>query len=227
MHMASEAIQCEFGIIVGKLLLALEVAKCRHRSTHGARRQEPPDFRRFLFWGEGDRGRYILLWGVRACVFEEVWYNEGSNCLEWNMVVKVKKLMDSAVMPKYGTEFSAGADLVNARDSVVVEAGKTVIVHTGIAMEIPVGYVGLVHARSGMATKRGLAPANKVGVIDSDYRGEIMVALHNHGDEAQTVESGERVAQIIIAPYVTADFVEGDLDDTVRGDGGFGSTGRK
>ena len=147
--------------------------------------------------------------------------------MEWSMVVKVKKLMDSAVLPKYGTEFSAGADLVNAGDSVVVEAGKTVIVHTGIAMEIPVGYVGLVHARSGMATKRGLAPANKVGVIDSDYRGEIMVALHNHGNEAQTVESGERVAQIIIAPYVTADFVEGDLDDTVRGDGGFGSTGRK
>ena len=87
--------------------------------------------------------------------------------------------------------------------------------------------MGLVHARSGMATKRGLAPANKVGVIDSDYRGEIMVALHNHGSEPQTVESGERVAQIIIAPYVTADFVEGDLDDTVRGDGGFGSTGRK
>ena len=180
-----------------------------------------------MFWGEGEKEDIFCCGGVRACVFEEVWYNEGSKCLEWSMVVKVKKLMDSAVLPKYGTEFSAGADLVNAGDSVVVEAGKTVIVHTGIAMEIPVGYVGLVHARSGMATKRGLAPANKVGVIDSDYRGEIMVALHNHGSEPQTVESGERVAQIIIAPYVTADFVEGDLDDTVRGDGGFGSTGRK
>jgi dUTP pyrophosphatase len=94
-------------------------------------------------------------------------------------------------------------------------------------MEIPVGYVGLVYARSGMATKRGLAPANKVGVIDSDYRGEIMVALHNHGKEAQTVERGERVAQIVITPYVVADFVEGDLDSTERGNGGFGSTGRK
>ncbi len=142
------------------------------------------------------------------------------------VVVKVKKLVDSAVLPKYGTEFSAGADLVNAGDSVEIDVGQTVLIHTGIAMEIPVGLVGLVHARSGLATKRGLAPANKVGVIDSDYRGEIMVALHNHSKTTQTVEKGERIAQIIIAPYVTADFVEGDLDDTVRGEGGFGSTGR-
>ncbi len=142
------------------------------------------------------------------------------------VVVKVKKLVDSAVLPKYGTEFSAGADLVNAGDSVEIDVGQTVLIHTGIAMEIPVGLVGLVHARSGLATKRGLAPANKVGVIDSDYRGEIMVALHNHGKAVQMVEKGERIAQIIIAPYITADFVEGDIDDTVRGEGGFGSTGR-
>ena len=142
-------------------------------------------------------------------------------------IVKVKKLNDNAVLPKYGTEFSAGADLVNAGGDVVIEPGKTVIIHMGIALEIPVGLVGLVYARSGMATKRGLAPANKVGVIDSDYRGEIMVALFNHGTEKQVIENGERVAQIVIAPYVTATFVEGELDDTIRGEGGFGSTGTK
>ena len=144
-----------------------------------------------------------------------------------NALVKVKKMMDGAVLPKYGTEFSAGADLVNAGEDVVIESGATAIIHTGIALEIPTGLVGLIYARSGMATKRGLAPANKVGVIDSDYRGEIMVALYNHSSQAQTIEKGERVAQIVIAPYVVADFVEGDIDDTVRGAGGFGSTGTK
>lgn len=144
-----------------------------------------------------------------------------------NTLVKVKKLMDGAVLPKYSTEFSAGADLVNAGEDVVIESGATAIIHTGIALEILTGLVGLIYARSGMATKRGLAPANKVGVIDSDYRGEIMVALHNHSSQAQTVEKGERVAQIVITPYVVADFVEGDIDDTVRGAGGFGSTGTK
>ena len=144
-----------------------------------------------------------------------------------NAVVKIKKLNDGAVLPKYGTEFSAGADLVNSGEGIVIEAGKTAIIHTGIAMEIPVGFVGLIYARSGMATKRGLAPANKVGVIDSDYRGEIMVALHNHSTEPQMVESGERVAQIVITPYVTATFVEGELADTIRGEGGFGSAGTK
>ena len=144
-----------------------------------------------------------------------------------NTLVKVKKLMDGAVLPKYGTEFSAGADLVNAGEDVVIESGATAIIHTGIALEIPTGLVGPIYARSGMATKRGLAPANKVGVIDSDYRGEIMVALHNHSSQAQTIEKGERVAQIVITPYVVADFVEGDIDDTIRGAGGFGSTGTK
>ena len=144
-----------------------------------------------------------------------------------NTIVKVKKLVENASLPKYGTEFSAGADLVNAGDTVIIDAGKTAIIHTGIALEIPEGLVGLVYARSGLATKRGLAPANKVGVIDSDYRGEIMVALHNHTDVSQRVESGERVAQIVFTPYVAATFVEGDLDDTVRGEGGFGSTGTK
>ena len=107
-------------------------------------------------------------------------------------------------------------------------AGQTVVIHTGVAFAIPQGYVGLVHARSGMATKQGLAPANKVGVIDADYRGELMVALHNHGGEVRTVNCGDRIAQMVITPYLTAAFeVCEELDDTVRGSGGFGSTGTK
>lgn len=143
--------------------------------------------------------------------------------------VNIKKLNDKAVVPTYGSEFSAGADLYACIDEpITIEAGKTVLVHTGIAMEIPVGYVGLVFARSGLASKKGLAPANKVGVIDADYRGEIMVALHNHSDEARTIEAGERVAQIALLPFLAADFeVVDDLTDTARGAGGFGSTGRK
>ena len=143
--------------------------------------------------------------------------------------VKIKKLVENAVVPTYGTDFSAGADLYCASaEPVTVEPHKTVLVHTGIAMEIPEGLVGLVFARSGLASKRSLAPANKVGVIDSDYRGEIMVALHNHSDKEQTVEAGERVAQIAFVPYVAAAFELADeLDDTARGAGGFGSTGTK
>lgn len=143
--------------------------------------------------------------------------------------VKIKKLRDNAVVPTYGTEFAAGADLYAALDeSVTIEPGETKFIPTGLAFEIPVGFAGFVHARSGLASKRGLAPANKVGVIDSDYRGEVMVALHNHGREAQTVEVSERIAQMVIAPYITANFVLADeLDDTLRGEGGFGSTGRK
>ena len=143
--------------------------------------------------------------------------------------MKIKKLDPKATVPTYGSAFAAGADLYACENApVVIEAGKTVLVHTGIAMAIPEGYVGLIYARSGLASKRGLAPANKVGVIDSDYRGEIMVALHNHGTEAQTVEDGERIAQIVFTPYVGAEFqVADDLDSTDRGNGGFGSTGRK
>lgn len=143
--------------------------------------------------------------------------------------VNVKKLNEKAVVPTYGSEFSAGADLYACSDEpITIEAGATVLVHTGIAMEIPTGYVGLVFARSGLASKKGLAPANKVGVIDSDYRGEIMVALHNHSKEAKTIDAGERIAQISLVPYLTADFeVVDELTDTARGTGGFGSTGRK
>ena len=142
--------------------------------------------------------------------------------------LKIKKLNDNAVIPSYGSPSAAGADLYSAEEEIIIPAGETRIVHTGLAMEIPEGYVGLIYARSGIALKRGLAPANKVGVIDSDYRGEIMVALFNHSDKPQSVAAGERVAQIVITPYLTVNFIEADeLDDTVRGAGGFGSTGTK
>ena len=146
-----------------------------------------------------------------------------------NTEIEIKKLNENAIVPKYGTEYSAGADLYALIDgSVTIEPGESVLVHTGISMAIPEGLVGLVFGRSGMASKRGLAPANKVGVIDSDYRGEIMVCLHNHGTVAQTVENGERIAQISFVPYYTADFKEvKELDSTERGEGGFGSTGTK
>ena len=143
--------------------------------------------------------------------------------------VKIKKLREGAVVPTYGSEFAAGADLYACLDeAVTIEAGETKLIPTGFAFEIPVGFAGFIYARSGLASKRGLAPANKVGVVDADYRGEVMVALHNHGKEAQTIEAGERIAQMVIAPFVTANFILSDeLDGTVRGEGGFGSTGRK
>ena len=130
------------------------------------------------------------------------------------MQVNVRKLDPKAILPTYGRLEAAGADLY-ALDGA-------------LSMEIPKGYVGLVCARSGLATKKGLAPANKVGVIDSDYRGEIMVALHNHGVEDREIAAGERIAQIVLTPYLTAEFTETDiLSDTDRGAGGFGSTGNK
>lgn len=143
--------------------------------------------------------------------------------------VAVKKLREDAVIPTYGSEYAAGADLYACIDEVVeFEPGETKLIPTGLAMEIPVGYAGLIYARSGLASKKGLAPANKVGVVDADYRGEIMVALHNHSTEKKSIEPKERIAQLVIAPYLTAIFNETDeLNDTVRGEGGFGSTGRK
>lgn len=144
--------------------------------------------------------------------------------------VRTKKLCENAVLPKYGTEFAAGADLYACMDAeaVTLAPGETKLIRTGIALEIPAGYAGFVFARSGLACKRGLAPANKVGVIDSDYRGELMVALHNHSGIPQSVENGERIAQMVILPYLAVDFIESDtLDDTERGAGGFGSTGVK
>lgn len=144
-------------------------------------------------------------------------------------LVNIKKLDSRATIPTYGSEFAAGADLYACLDSdLTIEPGCTQFVHTGIALEVPVGYAGLVYARSGLACKRGLAPANKVGVVDSDYRGEIMVALHNHGTQPQTISHGERIAQFVITPCLKVAFNEVDeLDQTVRGEGGFGSTGTK
>ncbi len=143
--------------------------------------------------------------------------------------LKVKKLREDAVVPSYGSEFAAGADLYACSDKTIeIAAGQTVLVPTGIAMQIPEGYGGFIYARSGIAAKRGLAPANKVGVVDSDYRGEVMVALHNHSDKTQQIEPYERIAQMVIAPFLKVDFeVADELDDTVRGAGGFGSTGKK
>ena len=143
--------------------------------------------------------------------------------------VTFKKLNENAKVPTYGSPYSAGADLYAlCENAVTIGAGKTEFIHTGISLEIPEGVVGLIYARSGMACKRGVAPANKVGVIDSDYRGEIIVCLHNHGEEAVMVENGERVAQMVFAPYFTASFTESEeLSGTERGAGGFGSTGTK
>lgn len=144
--------------------------------------------------------------------------------------VRIQKLNEKAIAPSYGSPCAAGADLYafTEGEAVVINPHETKFIHTGIAMEIPDGLVGLIYARSGIACKRSLAPANKVGVIDSDYRGEIIVALHNHSEETQQIEDGERIAQIVLAPYIMADFTVADsLDDTERGTGGFGSTGKK
>lgn len=142
--------------------------------------------------------------------------------------LKIKKLLPGAKLPTYGSEYAAGADLYALSEHAVrIGANETAIVHTGLAAEIPEGYVGLIYARSGLATKKGLAPANKVGVIDSDYRGEIRVALHNHSKYEQSIEPYERIAQLVIAPYIAAEYEEAEeLSETVRGEGGFGSTGK-
>lgn len=142
--------------------------------------------------------------------------------------IKVKKLRPGAQLPTYGTEFSAGADLYACLETeVTILPGETKKIPTGIAMELPAGTAGLIYARSSLGTKRGLAPANKVGVVDSDYRGEFLIFLHNHGPESQTVAHGERIAQLLVTPVFTPGFAEADeLTDTARGAGGFGSTGK-
>ena len=141
--------------------------------------------------------------------------------------VNIKRIKPNAAIPTYGSMNAAGADLYACIDSAtVVHAGETVLIPTGLTMELPEGYAGLIYARSGLASKKGLAPANKVGVIDSDYRGEVMVALHNHSNKDAVIEPGERIAQLVITPYLMGIFTEVDaLGDTERGSGGFGSTG--
>lgn len=142
--------------------------------------------------------------------------------------IRVKKLKENAILPTYGSLEAAGADLYACLEqSVVIAPGESVFVPTGLAMEIPKGYAGLIYARSGLACKRGLAPANKVGVVDSDYRGEFMVVLHNHSKAPQEIAHGERIAQLVITPVFTPGFEEvSDLTDTDRAAGGFGSTGK-
>ena len=144
------------------------------------------------------------------------------------MTVKYKKLRQGAKAPEYQSECAAGADLYACLDEPVqINPCETFMIPTGLAMEIPQGHAGLIFARSSMGVKRDLAPANKVGVIDADYRGEFMVALHNHGKQVQTVAPGERIAQLVIVPVLTPGFQEvAELSSTVRGTGGFGSTGK-
>ena len=145
-----------------------------------------------------------------------------------NQSIRVKRLKPNAILPTYGSERAAGADLYACLDAqVTILPGQTVFIPTGLAMEIPHGCAGLSYARSGIACKRDLAPANKVGVIDSDYRGEFIVALHNHGQQPQTVDPGERIAQLVITPVLTPAYEEAEeLSDTQRAAGGFGSTGK-
>ena len=142
--------------------------------------------------------------------------------------VAVKRLREGAILAPCGSPEAAGADLYACLEQdVTIAPGETVFVPTGLAMELPRGYAGLIYARSGLACKRGLAPANKVGVVDSDYRGEFIVALHNHGTQAQTISTGERIAQLVVTPVLIPEYIEVEtLSDTQRGAGGFGSTGR-
>ena len=140
------------------------------------------------------------------------------------MIINLKKVNENAVIPTRGSDFAAGYDLYACIDEdIVVKAGETVKIPTGIAIEIPEGYAGLVYARSGLATKKGLAPANKVGVVDADYRGEILVFLHNHSNNDAIIEVKERIAQLVVTPFLSVEFNEvSELSETVRGEGGFG-----
>lgn len=146
-------------------------------------------------------------------------------------MINIKKTNENAKTPTYGSEFAAGADLYavvhNEENKVEILPGETAFIDTGIVIEIPEGYVGLIYARSGLSCKQGLAPANKVGLIDSDYRGNIMVALYNQSNETRIVSEGDRIAQIIIQPVEQFGFkVKENLSDTIRGNGGFGSSGK-
>ena len=142
--------------------------------------------------------------------------------------IRVKKVREKAILPTYGSLEAAGADLYACLDEdLIIEPGKSCFVPTGLSMALPKNCAGLIYARSGLACKRGLAPANKVGVVDSDYRGEFMVVLHNHGEQAQTISHGERIAQLVITPILTPAYTEvEELDETQRAAGGFGSTGK-
>ena len=141
--------------------------------------------------------------------------------------IKIKKINENAIIPVKGSEYAAGMDLYACiEEEIIIQPHTTVKIGTGLAIEIPTGYFGGIVARSGLATKNGLAPANKLGICDSDYRGEYIVALHNHSNEVQTVKPNERIAQLVVIPYLMFDFEEvNELSDTTRGSNGFGSTG--
>lgn len=143
--------------------------------------------------------------------------------------INIKLLNDKAIVPTYGSTYSAGADIYACMDeAITIKPGKTEFIHTGLSFEIPVGFVGLVYARSSLGCKHGIAPSNKVGVIDSDYRGELMVALYNQSQEEFVINPNDRIAQIVFTPYLKGNFVISEsLENTARGNGGFGSTGTK
>ena len=144
------------------------------------------------------------------------------------MKVKYKKLKDSAIEPTKGSEKSAGYDLyanIDGNDSITINPGETVVIGTGLSFELPDNTFAAIFARSGLSTKSGLAPANKVGVCDSDYRGEYKVPLHNHSNVPATINHGDRIAQMVVMPFIAVELEEGELSDTARGSGGFGSTG--
>ncbi len=144
------------------------------------------------------------------------------------MKVLIKKLTETAKLPYRGSESAAGYDLfADITEDIIIKPHETAMIHTGLACAIPEGYFGGIYARSGLASKEGLRPANCTGVVDSDYRGELMVALHNDSQEERSVVSGEKIAQMIIQPYLAVSFEETEeLDETARGAGGFGSTGK-
>lgn len=143
--------------------------------------------------------------------------------------IKIKLLNENAIMPTYGSDYAAGADLYACiEEKKEIKPGETVFIGTGVSMAIPEGLGGFLFARSGLGCKKGLAPSNKVGVIDSDYRGEIVIALHNHSKETHEINPNDRIAQIVFMPYVKGNFkIVDDLEKTTRGAGGFGSTGNK
>jgi dUTP pyrophosphatase len=144
------------------------------------------------------------------------------------VLIQIKKLNAKAIIPTRGSQQAAGYDIYACADNdIVISPHSTVKVGTGLSMAIPNGYFGAVYARSGLSAKEGLRPANCVGVVDSDYRGEIIVALHNDTDVEKTIDKNERIAQLVVTPYLSVEFQETDeLDDTERGSGGFGSTGK-
>ena len=145
------------------------------------------------------------------------------------MNMKIMKRTETAVIPTRGSDQAAGYDLyADLEAAIEVKPHETVKINTGISMAVPEGYFGAIFARSGLSTKKGLRPANCTGVVDSDYRGPVIVALHNDSQEIQIVEPGERIAQLIVMPYLAVEFdVVDELDETERGEGGFGSTGMK